>query len=163
MASVRESDTPHSLPGQRLQDLGWLVGSWAAWGDAAKVEVTYDWIANKNFLRGETIVNANEGATSGGMQIIGQDPLTGQIASWFFNADGGHGYGVWSQDGSRWLIHTQGTTADGAPTTATNVLYHPDDTVLSWQSVNRTVGDQSLPNTQEIVIERVSGNGLGND
>jgi hypothetical protein len=157
MASVRESDTPHALPGQRLQDLGWLAGAWAAWGDAAKVEVRYDWIANKNFLRGETIINSDEGATSGGLQIIGQDPLTGQIASWFFNADGGHGYGLWSQDGSRWLIHTQGTTADGAPTTATNVLYHPDDTVLSWQSVNRTVGDQSLANTQEIVIERVLG------
>ena len=96
-------------------------------------------------------------AAPGGMQIIGKDPLTGRIVSWFFNADGGHGYGVWTKDGARWLIRTQGATADGAPTTAINVLYHADDNVLSWQSVNRTVGDQSLPNTKEIVIERVSG------
>jgi uncharacterized protein (TIGR02246 family) len=155
MASVRESETPPAAAGQSLQDLGWLVGSWAAWGDAAKIEVTYDWIANKNFLRGETVINSTEGDTSGGLQIIGQDPLTGQIASWFFNADGGHGYGVWFHVDTRWLIHTQGTTADGAPTAATNVLYHPDDNVLSWQSVNRSVADQSLPNTPEVVIERV--------
>jgi hypothetical protein len=91
------------------------------------------------------------------MQIIGKDPLTGRIVSWFFNADGGHGYGVWSRDGSHWLIQTEGVAADGAPTTATNVLYHADDKVLSWQSVDRTTGNHSLPNTKEIVIERVSG------
>jgi uncharacterized protein (TIGR02246 family) len=157
MASVRESPTPLPSARQGLQELAWLVGSWAAWGDAAKVEVTYDWIANKNFLRSETTVTSNEGPASGGTQIIGKDPLSGQIVSWFFNADGGHGYGVWSHDGSRWLIRTQGAAADGAPTTATNVLYHADDNVLSWQSVDRTAGDQPLPNTKEIVIERVSG------
>jgi uncharacterized protein (TIGR02246 family) len=156
MASVRESPVAMASSADALQSLAWLVGSWAAWGDAANVEVNYDWIAGNNFLRGETIVKSSDGVASSALQIIGRDPITGQIVSWFFDADGGHGYGVWTEDGSRWLIHTQGATADGAPTTAVNILYHADDNVLSWQSVDRTAGDQSLPNTKEVVIERVS-------
>jgi uncharacterized protein (TIGR02246 family) len=158
MASVRESETPLPPATEDLQQLAWLVGDWAAWGDTAKIELNYTWMANKNFLRGETAVHtsAGGGAMPGGMQVIGRDPLTGQIVSWFFNADGGHGFGVWTNDGSRWIIRTQGATGDGASTAATNILYHPDENVLSWQSVDRTVDDQRLPNTKEIVIERVS-------
>jgi hypothetical protein len=36
------------------------------------------------------------------------------------------------------------------------VFYHPHEDVLSWQSVNRAVGGQPLPNTSEIVLERES-------
>jgi uncharacterized protein (TIGR02246 family) len=155
MASVRESETTLSPTGQNLQELAWLVGTWAAEGDAVKIGVMYDWIANNNFLRGETIINTNAGSTSGGLQIIGRDPLTGRLVSWFFNADGGHGYGVWTRDGSTWLIQTEGAAANGVPTSATNVLYHPDEHVASWQSMNRTLGDAMLPDAKEIVIERV--------
>ena len=156
MASVRESDVPLPPTPVELQEFGWLVGDWTGEGDAAKIEVKYDWIGNKTFLRGETTVHpkADEKPTSGGMQIIGKDSLTGQIVSWFFNADGGHGYGVWTKSGDRWLINTHGATAEGAVTSATNVIYHADENVVSWQSVNRVVGDQALPNTPEIVLER---------
>jgi len=158
MASVRESEMP-TLLRQDLKELGWLVGSWAAEGDAAKVHITYEWIANKNFIRGETKVRAKEGAeeTIGGTQILGRDPLTGQIASWYFNADGGHGYGAWTKNGNRWLVQSQGTTADGVPSTAVNIHYHADDHVMSWHSVNRTLGGQPLPDTKEIVFEREVG------
>lgn len=155
MASVRESEMPTRLK-QDLQELDWLVGDWTAEGDAAKVHVTYEWIANKNFLRGETKVHAKEGAeeTIGGTQIIGRDPLTGQIVSWFFNADGGHGFGAWTKFGNRWAVQSQGTTADGVPSTAVNVHYNAGDNVMSWHSVNRTLGDQPIPDTKEIVFER---------
>src|SRR4051812_5034494 len=155
MANVRESEIPTSA-GEDLADLGWLVGDWAAEGDAAKVEMNYQWMANKHFLRGDISVTANGGSTSGGTQIIGKDPQSGRIVSWFFNADGGHGYGEWSRAGGRWLINTLGMSADGAPTSATNVLYHASDAVASWQSINRAMGDMRLPDAREVVIERVS-------
>jgi uncharacterized protein (TIGR02246 family) len=158
MTSVHESETPLAHGGRGLQELDWLVGSWAAEGGATKVEMKFDWIANKNFLRCDTIVNTEDGPTFGGMQVIGRDPLTGRIVSWFFNADGGHGYGVWSREGSHWLIQTEGAAADGVPTSATNVLYHPDENVASWQSINRTFAESALPDAKEIVIERVAKN-----
>jgi uncharacterized protein (TIGR02246 family) len=155
MANVRESEIPTSA-GEDLAELGWLVGAWAAEGDAAKIEMNYQWMANKRFLRGEIRVAANGGSNSGGTQIIGKDPQSGRIVSWFFNADGGHGYGEWSRADGRWMINTLGMSADGAPTSATNVLYHASDAVASWQSVNRAIGDMRLPVAREVVIERVS-------
>jgi len=157
MASVRESEMPAVTVAANLSDIAWLVGSWAASGDASKVELSFDWMANKHFLRGQTTIASKDGSSSGGTQIIGQDPQSGRIVSWFFNADGGHGYGEWSQEGSRWIINTEGMSADGAPTSAINVLYHADDNVVSWQSVNRAIGGTQLPNAKEVVIERVSG------
>jgi uncharacterized protein (TIGR02246 family) len=155
MASVSESAMP-TLFKQNLSELSWLIGDWAAQGDAAKIEVVYEWMANKNFIRGETKVHAKDDdkETIGGTQIVGRDPFTGQIVSWFFNADGGHGFGAWTKDGDRWVLRSQGTTADGVPSSSVNVLYHADDNVISWQSVKRTLGDQPLPDTKEIVIER---------
>ncbi len=156
MASVRESAARPLKSELNLKDLAWLIGTWAVSGDDAKFEVTYDWLGNGNFIRGETTVLSDEGKPSGGTQIIGKDPLTGRIVSWSFNADGGLGYGEWAKEGAHWLIRTQGVTADGMPTSAVNILYDADNNVHSWQSVNRTVGDQILPRTKEVVIERKS-------
>jgi len=157
MASVRESEQPALLK-QDLTELSWLIGNWTADGDAAKVHVTYEWIANKNFIRSETKLPAAEGAeqTIGGTQIIGRHPRTGQIVSWFFNADGGHGYGHWSKDGNRWLVEAQSISADGVPSAAANIYYQSHENVMSWQSINRVLADQPIPDTKEIVFERVS-------
>jgi uncharacterized protein (TIGR02246 family) len=154
MASVREAEVPTIQIDEGLKELEWLIGTWTAQGDANKVEVRFDWIAAQHFLHGETTVHAKDAATSGGMQVIGRDPLTGQIVSWFFGVDGGHGYGAWLRDGNRWMIDTEGAAGDGTRTSATNVLYRADDNVMSWQSVNRNLDGMHLPDEKEIVFER---------
>jgi uncharacterized protein (TIGR02246 family) len=156
MANVRESEMPTVSGTARLDDIAWLAGAWAADGDASRIEMNYDWLNDKHFLRGHVAMSGKDATKSGGTHVIGKDPASGRLVSWFFNADGGHGYGEWSQEGSRWMIDTQGVSADGAPTSATNILYHADDDVASWQSVNRMIGDLRLPDTKEVVIERVS-------
>jgi len=159
MASVIESELP-SLLKQDLSELTWLVGDWVAQGDSANVEIKYEWMANNNFIRGETKIHAKDGKTEavGGTQIIGRDPLSEQLVSWYFNADGGHGVGSWSKDGDRWFIQSQGATRDGVPSTSVNAIYRADENVMSWQSAHRTLGGQSLPNTKEIVFERKQSN-----
>jgi uncharacterized protein (TIGR02246 family) len=157
MASVRESEIPLPAAPESLKELGSLIGTWKARGDAADVTVKFEWMHDKHFLRAETTVHP-KGKTEdlpGGMQIIGVDPLTGQIVSWNFTADGGHSMGVWTRRADRWLINTQGASAEGAITTATNVFYQPHSDVLSWQSVDRMIDGQPLPRTDEIVLERV--------
>ena len=158
MASVRESEVPLPPESPNLEELASLVGDWRAQGDAATVDVSFQWMSNKHFLKAETTVHPKDKpeGVPGGMQIIGVDPLSGQLVSWFFTADGGHSSGVWVNSGNRWLINTQGATADGAVTTATNIFYQPQQDVLSWQSVDRTVDGELLPNTEEIVLERVT-------
>ena len=108
MASVRESEMPSVQVDRDLNELDWLVGKWTASKDAAKVTLDCDWIANKHFLRAEVSMQGSTDEMPGGMQIIGRDPDSGQIVSWFFSADGGYGTGIWQKDGSRWVIQTAG-------------------------------------------------------
>jgi uncharacterized protein (TIGR02246 family) len=157
MASVREFES-RPVVEEDLNDLAWLIGTWHAKEETGRVAITYEWTGNqKNFIRGETQTSHNDGepAAATGTQIIGRDPHTRQIVSWFFNAGGGHGFGTWARDDNRWMVESQGVTAEGVPTSALNLLHHPGDNVMSWQLTHRAHGDEPLPDLKEIVFERV--------
>ncbi len=158
MASVRESEMPDVHVDGDLTELAWLVGKWSTSKDDSKIALACDWMTNKHFLRAEATVYGRNGALPGGTHVIGRDPGTGQIVSWFFSADGGFRRGTWQKDGSRWVIQTVGVTAGGTPTGGTIVLYRADKNVASWQSFNRFSGPKPLPNVKEVVIERVQAN-----
>jgi uncharacterized protein (TIGR02246 family) len=154
MVSVRESEAPAVQFDRDLKELDWLVGKWTAGKDTTKATLDCDWMTDKRFLRVRVIMSGKAGELPGGTQIIGRDPATGQLLSWFFNADGGYGSGRWQKDGSHWMIRTAGIAADGVPTMATNVIYRADKNVVSWQSFNRRRGDTPLPDITEVVLER---------
>ena len=155
MASVRDSEIPGVQAVQDLKELAWLVGKWYAGQDETNVVLACDWMSNKQFLRGEVTIHGKSGELPGGTHIIGRDPATGQVVSWFFGADGGYASGIWQKDGSRWIIQTAGITAGGTPTAATIVLYSADKNVASWRSLNRFLGSKPLSDVKEVVIERV--------
>jgi uncharacterized protein (TIGR02246 family) len=166
MASVQEFESRPVFEAD-LNDLAWLIGTWQAAEEGGRVEITYQWTDNhKNFIRAETQTSPKNGEPargepasaggSGGFQIIGRDPHTGQIISWFFNADGGHGFGAWTHDESRWMVDTQGVTGKGVPSQAVNVLHHASDSVMSWQSIHRAHGTERLPDLKDVVFERQS-------
>lgn len=155
MVSVRESEVPSIQFDRDLNELEWMVGKWSAGKDAVKATLDCEWMSDKHFLRIKVAMIGKNGELPGGTQIVGRNPINGQLVSWFFNADGGYGSGSWVQDGSRWMIQTAGMTADGTPTRATNVIYHADKNVASWQSFNRFRGNTALPDLKEVVLERV--------
>ncbi len=155
MVSVRESELPAIQFDRDLKELDWLVGKWSAGKGGAMATLDFDWMTDKYFLRVKVSMNSKNGELPGGTQIIGRNPATGQVVSWFFNADGGYGIGTWQKDGSRWMIQTVGMTAEGMPTMATNVIYRADKNIASWQSFNRYRGDTALPAMKEVVLERV--------
>ncbi len=161
MASVRESENTSEKSAAELTDLAWLIGSWTGEGDAAKSQVEYSWMANKHFIKGEFTSTVKDGTVPGGTQIIGIDPQSGRIVSWFFNNDGGQGLGDCVQQGSSWILRTKGVSPNGVRTSATNVLYHPDSDVFSWKSVNRSIDKTRLPDMKEVVMERISGKQVG--
>jgi uncharacterized protein (TIGR02246 family) len=158
MADVRESDSLLPPPADELQRLDWMVGDWSSKGENATVDLKFEWVANRQFLQATTTIHPNEKDAKpqhGGIQIIGRDPLTGRIVAWFFNTDGGHAYGIWVKSGDALACQTQGVTAEGLITTATNVMHRSSDkNVFSWQSVGRSLGNEPLPNTEKIVFER---------
>ena len=158
MASVREASIELPSNFARVEGLGWLVGTWKAERDGTAVHTTVRWIANKSFLEREYTVRKDGIAVSSGKQIIGWDPKAGQIRSWSFDASGGHGTGLWTATPEGWRIESSGVLPDGTPTASRDLLIRVpgEDNVLGWRSVARSVGGASLPDTPEVVLDRIS-------
>ncbi len=157
MASVRESSLAVSSNFRELQELGWLVGNWQTEADGVRVESRIRWIANKSFLQRDFSVHRDGLLETSGTQIIGWDPRSGQIVSWTFDASGGHGTGFWSRAAEGMSIDSTGVMADGTPTSSKELLIRVPgaDNVLGWRSFDRKVGETKLPDTREVVLDRV--------
>lgn len=89
-----------------------------------------------------------------GLQMIGWDPAAKQIRSWVFDSDGGFGEGTWTKKESRWFIPFTGTLPDGSKSSAVNIITYLDNDTFTWQSVNREVDGEILPNVDEVVVVR---------
>jgi uncharacterized protein (TIGR02246 family) len=157
MASVRESriEIPSNFP--RMQQFGWLVGKWEAKSEHVSVRTEVRWIANRSFLQREYTVRQDGLVTSSGVQIIGWDPLAGQVRSWSFDSAGGHGTGLWTATPDGWQIESTGVLPDGTSSSSRDFLVRirGEQNIFGWYSVNRKIGAMELPNTREIVLDRV--------
>jgi uncharacterized protein (TIGR02246 family) len=158
MAGVREASIELPSNFARVESLGWLVGTWKAERDGTAMHSTIRWIANKSFLEREYTIRKDGIAVSSGRQIIGWDPKAGQIRSWSFDASGGHGTGLWTATPEGWRIESSGVMPDGTPTASRDLLIRVpgEDNVLGWRSVARSAGGASLPDTPEVVLDRIS-------
>ncbi len=154
MASVREHSAASHPVHASVSDLKWLVGDWTATKDSKTVEFSFRWIANKKFL--ELAYTArNKGAVArSGVQIIGNDPSTGALASWSFDSQGGRGHGTWQAFPNGWVIESSGMMSDGARTVSTDIVSRDGGDGLTWHAVNRRVGGIRLPDAEAIVLKR---------
>ena len=140
--------------GVALRDLDWLIGAWEAKNDETEVRTTYSWDANKNSIRCQIAIKS-KGRTVNAIQILLKDPRTGQLRSWIFDDDGSFGDGAWTADGKRWQIAATGVQSDGGELTATNLMTPVDKDTFIWQSTERTVDGEDLPNIPPIKVTRV--------
>ena len=144
-------------PGDResIEDLGWLVGDWKSKGqEGAEIQTSYAWHPNKKFLL-VRFATKEKSLTLSGSQVIGVDPATGEIRSWIFEADGGVGQADWRRDGDHWLVDASGTLTDGRTLTATNILRRVNEDTFTWQSVDRHLDDETLPDLAPVKVARV--------
>jgi uncharacterized protein (TIGR02246 family) len=157
MASVHEAPLDLKAGADSLKDLEWLIGQWRSKSDDIVAESDIRWLANKTFVERDYTVRKNGATTNSGLQIIGWDPQEGQIRSWSFDSSGGYGTGIWSQTADGWQIEHIGVLPDSTPTTAQDFVIHVagQDDVLGWRSTRRMAGDSVLPDTAEIVFDRV--------
>jgi len=154
---VSEQGAPAPRPSnyERLQELNWMVGSWMDdAGDGVRIQTDVEWTKNRNFMTRAFAVVIGDQVDMSGMQIIGWDPVKNQIRSWVFDSDGGFGDGTWVRKDDRWIIQSTATLPDGGRATATNIMTRIDDNTASWQSVNRSVDGELLPNVPAVTIVR---------
>lgn len=140
--------------GHSLRDLDWLIGSWEARRDGRVVRTRYEWTANRSFIRCQFSITEG-GQTQGGTQMIGKDPATGLLRAWTFEDEGGVGEADVTRDGKKWVFAARGSTADGQVVTATNLLTPAGADAFIWQSVERTLDGERLPDLPPVKAVRV--------
>lgn len=144
--------------GPSLQDLAWLVGAWTWKAQGADVRTTFAWTANKKFLRCDFTIKREE-RNETGTQILGVGPATGEIKSWTFESDGGIGETVWTRTEKGWTGKATGATVDGVKVTATIHLIPTDENTFTYQSVDRTVDGEKVPDLEPVKAVREKARG----
>ena len=139
---------------EQLKGLEWFIGSWVDQDENVRIVTDCNWTKNKNFITRTFTVSADDNVELSGIQIIGWDAGSKQIRSWTFDSDGGFAQGVWSKSKDRWYVHKKGTTAEGETTTAVNHVTPIDDTTFAFQSTQRTLAGELLPNIDEVLVVR---------
>ena len=140
----------------RLEDLEWLIGKWRVALKDQEVILSFARDASKAFLVGQFAKKDKDKTTVSGTMKIGIDPRTGQLRSWHFDNDGGHGEARWTRDGSRWVLDARGVTGAGAETASVNLLGRLGPDEFTWQSIERMIGQVALPNTVPLKLRRAN-------
>jgi uncharacterized protein (TIGR02246 family) len=139
---------------EQLKALEWMIGEWTGAADNAQVELECNWTKNRNFLTRAFKISLNDGTDFSGMQLIGWDPAAKTIRSWTFDADGTFAEATWEQNGGRWFLRNRGTLPDGRTATMVNVMQPVDADSFTWQTIERTAGDELLPNIDPVQMVR---------
>jgi uncharacterized protein (TIGR02246 family) len=142
---------------EHLKELEWMIGSWIDADENAVIETDCEWTRNRNFMTRSFAMIVGDQVNTSGMQVVGWDPVNKQIHSWVFDSDGAFSEGTWTHKGNKWFIQQKGTLVDGGQTTALNIIKRLDDNAFTWQSINRTVDGEMLPNIDEAVVNRKPG------
>lgn len=154
MSTVRDMRIETESSYRKVQDLEFLIGTWVAEEHGAKTESVCRWVANKSFVQRTYTVTRPDQTKTSGIQIIGHNPQGDHVQSWNFSSDGGIAVGIWSPRENGWSAEISGISGNGQSTTAVNLLTRLDNNAYVWQSVQRTIAGQSLPNTDEVVLKR---------
>jgi uncharacterized protein (TIGR02246 family) len=157
IAEIRESAAPPAdvTPYERLRDLEWMVGDWVDESDDGRVQSSVRWADNQSYLvRTYKIEMQGEKGASGTM-FVGWDPQSGQIKSWLFDSNGGHGEGLWTRTGEKeWVVKAQGVLRDGRPTSATQIHMILNKDSVKTSSIDRIIGGQVAPDIVDVVMVR---------
>ncbi|ODU00292.1 MAG: DUF4440 domain-containing protein [Planctomycetes bacterium SCN 63-9] len=157
VAEIREYPLPpEDVPSyERLKELEWMVGDWVDESGDNKVTSSIRWADNKSYLIRTHQVVIKEARAASGTMFIGWDPASGQIKSWLFDSEGGHGEGYWTQtDENTWVVKAQGVLRDGRPTSATQIHTLINKDAAKTSSIDRIIGGQLAPDIIDIVMVR---------
>ena len=157
IAEIREYASPAQdvTPYERLKELEWMVGDWVDESDNNRVQSSVRWADKQSYLiRTYSIEIQGEKASSGTM-FIGWDPQSGQIKSWVFDSNGGHGEGLWTRTGDKeWVVKAQGVLRDGRPSSATQIHTILNKDSVKTSSIDRIIGGEVAPDIADVVMVR---------
>jgi hypothetical protein len=155
LASLRDYAEPQPLaPREALEALSWLVGDWVNEGDDGKVEFSYKWSEDGNFLLGDILIKQDGQVIRKTSQRIGWDANEGQLRSWNFESDGGFGQSLWTPTDEGWVLHSAATGPDGTEARATLTMIPTENGRYIVKGSDRMVGDIMEPDFEYIVAKK---------
>jgi uncharacterized protein (TIGR02246 family) len=157
LAEIREYAAPVEdiSSYDRLRELEWMVGDWVDESEGVKASSNVRWADNESFLIRTYQVEVQGEKAKSGTVFIGWDPQTGQIKSWLFDSEGGHGEGLWTRtDEKEWVVKAQGVLRDGRPTSATQIHVVLNKDSAKTSSIDRIVGGEIAPDIADVVMVR---------
>lgn len=138
-----------------LDELSWLIGDWGAKTEDREVSMSFAWNDKKTLIENRFTMKEGGKVTSSGTQTIAFDRQTGEIRSWNFDQEGGHGQSFWSRDENRWVLESTSVLPDGSEGSATNLISRLGDDAFLWRSVNRRVNGVEVPETTPLKVVRM--------
>ena len=153
--SVRDAVAFEPTNYQYLRGLEWLVGEWTdEERDGVIMHSACNWTENRNFLIRTFTSMAGEKVVITATQWIGWDPVNKKIRSWLFDSNGGYGEGTWSRDGKAWVVESKTVLPNAKVVTEKHVLTFVDANQMTFESVDRSIEGEPLPNVKETVVYR---------
>jgi uncharacterized protein (TIGR02246 family) len=157
IAEIRDYPAPAATvtPYERLKELEWMVGEWIDESDEVQVTSTVRWGQGKAYLVRDYSVEVKGEPSTSGVMIIAWDPQTQQIRSWIFNADGSRGESSWTRaTDNQWVVKAHGSTDEGRPTSATQVISLINKDAIRTSSMDRIIGDEIGRDLDDIIMVR---------
>lgn len=152
VASIRDvAIVPESSPGEMLQSLEWIVGEWVNEGTDARVQLSYKWSEDGNFILGEISIAKEDQTIMKSSQRIGWDPITGNPRSWMFDSDGGFAETAWTPIGESWSLRSHAVMPNGETGTANVLISVGENGRYVMKGTNRIIGNQ-VEDDYEITI-----------
>jgi uncharacterized protein (TIGR02246 family) len=159
IGEIRDVDlveTPNQY--KHLKELEWLIGEWVDEDDDVEIHTINKWDESKNLIFSKFSVITEGKLELSGMQIIAWDPIKKKIRSWMFDSDGGFGESTFVKKEKSWVVVLNQTLADGSRGSAINIFTNIEADSYTWESTNREVGGELLPDIESVKIVRKRGN-----
>jgi uncharacterized protein (TIGR02246 family) len=141
-------------PSEQIKPLHWLIGEWTLEvGQGVRMDMVMDLDARENHLIGESLITDAEGGAQSTSLRIGWNPATASVYWWTFDSEGGNSSGPWMRNGMDWLVQTQGVTADGETSAASQILTRDGDAMV-WSMTHRMLAGEALPDLTYRFVRR---------
>ena len=153
-ARIRDEQPDEVSPHEQLLQLEWMLGEWVNESDDGIVNTHCKWSDDGNFLLREFDVKVEGRIALSGTQRIGWDGQRKQFRTWVFDDRGGFADGLLSRDGDRWITKVSGVRSDGQSVSTTNAFTALGKDRLLWESLERTIGGEVVPGTDQFYLVR---------
>ena len=158
LAELRDTLAPgeeHADSKEHLRQFEWMIGHWVDESGDARISSDIHWAMDRNYiLRDYSIEVAGKEALTG-LMVLGYDPQAGQVKSWVFDSEGGHGEADWTRvNDTQWVLRSRGHLRDGTPTSASQVITKLGEDSVRQNSLDRMIGGQLVPEVTEVVMVR---------